>query len=84
VIYHLDGTTISEVEVDPFDPRTIYLGTNGQGVLVSRDGGATWQPANAGLARQGRQEIHDFSFNPGVPGLVYALPLEGGLYKAEF
>lgn len=74
----------TDLEVDPNRPGTIYAGTGGNGVYRSTDGGVTWAPINAGLARFGRRRIVDVEVNPGVPGLVYAAPLEGGLFQARF
>jgi photosystem II stability/assembly factor-like uncharacterized protein len=74
----------TDLEVDPSAPHTIYAGTAANGVYRSTDGGATWAPANAGLARFGRRRIADVEVNPGVPGLVYAVPQEGGLFQARF
>ena len=36
--------------VDPANSGTVYLGTNGDGVFKSKDGGGTWNGANTGLA----------------------------------
>lgn len=36
---------ITAVVVDPRDPRTVYAGTFGRGVIVSNDRGATWSVA---------------------------------------
>jgi len=38
-----------KVVVDPLDRNTLYLATQGDGVFVSRDAGAHWQPWNNGL-----------------------------------
>ena len=38
-----------KIIVDKHDPDTLYLATQGEGVLISRDGGAFWQPWNKGL-----------------------------------
>jgi hypothetical protein len=35
--------------VDPTNPSTLYLGTHGDGVFKSTDGGGTWVGASAGL-----------------------------------
>lgn len=77
----------TDLEVDPNRPGTIYAGTGGTGVYRSTDGGVTWAPVNAGLARFGRRRIVDLEVGvgvAGVPGLVYAVPLEGGLFQARF
>jgi photosystem II stability/assembly factor-like uncharacterized protein len=38
-----------KILVDRFDPSTLYLATNREGVFISRDGGATWNSWNEGL-----------------------------------
>ncbi len=45
-----DGGTLHSVNVDPHDPRHLYLGLSAGGVFESRDRGATWTPLNAGCA----------------------------------
>ncbi|MFN7974927.1 MAG: hypothetical protein U0166_21675, partial [Acidobacteriota bacterium] len=41
--------SVLTILVDPDRPGTILLGTEGAGVFVSRDGGATFSPSNQGL-----------------------------------
>jgi hypothetical protein len=43
-----DGSMLHSVNVDPRDPDHLYLGLSGGGVFESTDGGADWQPLNAG------------------------------------
>ncbi|HEX2642658.1 MAG TPA: hypothetical protein VHU81_06680, partial [Thermoanaerobaculia bacterium] len=74
----------TDLEVDPHSSNTIYAGTAANGVYRSTDGGATWAPINAGLARLGRRYIVDLEVNPAAAGLVYAAPFEGGLFQARF
>lgn len=74
----------TDLEVDPRAPNTLYAGTAANGVYRSTDGGANWAPVNAGLARFGRRRVVDVEVHPGVPGLVYAVPQEGGLFQARF
>jgi photosystem II stability/assembly factor-like uncharacterized protein len=44
-----DGVWSRTLVVDASDPSTIYVGTQGQGVLKTEDGGATWLAHNSGL-----------------------------------
>ncbi|MBM3675897.1 MAG: glycosyl hydrolase [Actinobacteria bacterium] len=43
-----DGSMLHSVNVDPRDPRHLYLGLSGGGVFESVDGGGDWAPLNAG------------------------------------
>jgi hypothetical protein len=36
------GIELTQVEVNPRDPRVIYLGIDGGALTMSRDGGAHW------------------------------------------
>jgi photosystem II stability/assembly factor-like uncharacterized protein len=47
----LEDTDVSAVALDPERRTTIYIGTTGEGVFTSTDGGASWQPAGSGLPR---------------------------------
>jgi hypothetical protein len=52
---------------DPLNPRVIYAGTQGQGVLRSEDGGKTWR--SVGLAGQ---IVKALAISRTQPGTVYA------------
>jgi photosystem II stability/assembly factor-like uncharacterized protein len=43
------GVAVKALALDPTDPRTLYAGTDGAGVFVSPNGGASWSPLNVGL-----------------------------------
>ncbi len=45
-----DGSVLHSVNIDPRDPRHLYLGLSGGGVFESTDGGADWAPLNRGCA----------------------------------
>lgn len=55
--------------VDATSASTIYVGTGGQGVLVSRDGGAHWKKANTGL---GDLFLLSLVADPVTSGVLYA------------
>lgn len=40
---------VLDIAFDPADANTVYLASGGQGLLVSRDGGAHWRVASTGL-----------------------------------
>jgi hypothetical protein len=52
---------------DPHNPNVIYAGTQGNGVLRSKDRGETWQPS--GLEGH---IIKSIAVSPSEPGVVYA------------
>jgi hypothetical protein len=39
----LEGVKINSMVRDPENPRTVYMGTQNDGVLISRDAGKSWQ-----------------------------------------
>ncbi|MBA3439059.1 MAG: hypothetical protein H0T92_04235, partial [Pyrinomonadaceae bacterium] len=41
---------INAIAVHPKNPQTIYIGTNNNGVMISRDGGKTFAPSNQGYS----------------------------------
>ncbi len=43
-----DGSMLHSIIVDPRDASHLYIGLSGGGVFESVDGGADWQPLNAG------------------------------------
>ncbi len=42
------GSLLHSINVDPRDPRHLYIGLSGGGVFESTDGGADWRPLNRG------------------------------------
>jgi photosystem II stability/assembly factor-like uncharacterized protein len=66
------------IAVNPFSPNEVYLSKVG-GVLRSRDGGANWRPAGAGLFGI----PSSYAFAPGAPSTVYA-GTHLGLFGANF
>jgi len=45
-----DGATLHSINVDPGDPRHLYIGLSGGGVFDSVDEGQSWRPLNRGCA----------------------------------
>ncbi|MBN1295347.1 hypothetical protein JXA80_01115 [bacterium] len=41
--------TVTDYEIDPFDPHTIYAATHGDGIWRSEDSGWTWHSVSTGL-----------------------------------
>ncbi|HVE14636.1 MAG TPA: glycosyl hydrolase, partial [Elusimicrobiota bacterium] len=44
-----DGAKMHSINIDPRDPRHLYIGMSSGGVMESKDGGATWEHVIAGL-----------------------------------
>jgi len=42
------GSLLHSINVDPRDPRHLYIGLSGGGVFESTDGGGDWRPLNRG------------------------------------
>ena len=61
--------------------RDVLWASNDLGVLRSADGGRTWDPFNAGLARPGLTGLVELAPDPAVRGRLYAMPAGGGLFE---
>src|SRR5436305_1217180 len=68
--------------VDPADPSTLFLAT-ADGLLVSHDGGATFQEIDVPLEAS-RRSIVALLTDPTQPGRIYAAGYEGGLFVGRF
>lgn len=66
------------VAVDRGRPDTVYAGSERDGVAVSRDGGGTWQAANAGLPAR---TVYGLAVGTGMPAVVYAATYLG-MYRS--
>lgn len=67
--------------IDPSDHNHIFFTTNDGGLLVTADGGLTWQDGgvNGFVARASRA----VAFDPQQPQRVYASSIAGGLFKSQ-
>jgi len=76
--------------IAPTNSNRVYAGTRmkflpdgslgGGGVFRSDNGGASWNPVNAGLPYEDLY-VYDLAVDPTRPGLVYAALHEHGLYR---
>jgi photosystem II stability/assembly factor-like uncharacterized protein len=55
------------IALHPTDPATIYAGIELGGVMVTRDGGATWEDRKAGS----QYDAHSIATHPAAPDRVY-------------
>jgi photosystem II stability/assembly factor-like uncharacterized protein len=76
----LAGEDVRGVVVDPSDPATVYAGTYGDGVFVTRDGGATWSSVNEGLTEH---FLYALAIDPVTGGTVHAGTVGGGAFELE-
>ena len=65
-----DREIISSIGLTPSDPNTIYAGVLYGQVIVTRDGGATWQTSGTGLPDR---FIGDVAVHPDDPEQAYAV-----------
>lgn len=74
----LPDTDVRCLAGDPLDHRTIYAGTQGEGVLRSNDYGETWHPA--GLVGQ---VVKSLAVSPHEPGTVFAGVKPAGMHVSR-
>ncbi|MCP4696347.1 MAG: hypothetical protein GY862_05815, partial [Gammaproteobacteria bacterium] len=76
------GGDIAGLEIDPFQPATLYVATgSAYGIFKSTDGAANWMPVNKGLTvvSAGR-DVGVFVMDPRHPEILY-LANNYGIYK---
>jgi len=70
------------IAIDPSDDRHVFFSTNDGGLLVTEDGGRTWQ--DAGLHGLTARATKGIAFDPQEPRRVYVGSFTGsGLFKSE-
>ncbi|SNB48096.1 choice-of-anchor D domain-containing protein [Geobacter sp. DSM 9736] len=73
-----DGGVVLSAEVDQTLPSVVYVGTDGNGVYKSTDGGATWNPASQGIAGL---SVYAVKIDPGNHSTIYA-GTNGGIFRS--
>jgi photosystem II stability/assembly factor-like uncharacterized protein len=75
---------VSDVAIDPSAPLDLYAASE-NGVLQSRDGGATWEPTPGNFNAWGayRQLIGHVLVHPTERGHLFAVPADGGLFENQ-
>lgn len=74
-----DGATLHSINVDPRDPRHLYIGISAGGAFESADGGETWRPLNRGCAAdflpvkdpEYGHDVHCLRAHPAMPDRLY-------------
>jgi len=85
-----DGSILHSVNVDPRDPRHLYVGCSGGGVFESVDGGADWRPFNQGVEAaflpeefpEFGQDPHCLRLHPLAPDVLWQQN-HCGIYRVE-
>jgi photosystem II stability/assembly factor-like uncharacterized protein len=73
---------IVSIAVDPFNHDILYAGFERGGIMISQDGGSTWQHSSAGMAPE--TSIVDIEVDYQHLGLVYlASPNSGVFYSLD-
>src|SRR6266568_924036 len=73
------GATLHSINVDPRDPRHLYVGISVGGVFESPDAGASWRPLNQGVAAdflpvkdpEYGHDVHCMRLHPVAPDRIY-------------
>ncbi len=77
-------TTINEIRIHPSAPNRVIVGTENRGVLISEDGGATFQPYNTGFVTR---RISGLLADSTQRGRIFATVMfngaEGGVYVSN-
>jgi photosystem II stability/assembly factor-like uncharacterized protein len=66
------------IAFDPFDSQVIYVTSEPGAVIVSRDGGTTWEQAAVGM--DPNEPVIDILPDPNRPGVVYASSKLSGVF----
>jgi hypothetical protein len=69
---------LTALAVDPTDPNRLYAGFFRGGVMISHDGGVTWEVASFGLAPE--TSVRDLVADAAHPGVVYAATHDSGVF----
>lgn len=77
----LPPRSVTSLAVHPTQASVLLAGTDGAGVLITRNGGRSWTPFNAGLARRGMTRVRSLSADPEVPGRFFVQMEEGGTFE---
>jgi len=70
---------LKAIAVDPVTPTTLYVATDGGGVVKSTDGGSTWAPINNGLIDL---KVTALAIDWFTPSRIYAGTENGGIFSS--
>ena len=85
-----DGPKLHSINIDPRDPRHLYIGMSSGGVFESIDEGAGWKPLNAGCVAdflpdpnpEYGHDPHCVRLHPAAPDILYQQN-HCGIYRME-
>lgn len=85
-----DGPKMHSINIDPRDPRHLYIGMSSGGVFESTDKGADWKPLNAGCLAEFLpdpnpeygHDPHCVRLHPVAPDILYQQN-HCGIYRME-
>jgi photosystem II stability/assembly factor-like uncharacterized protein len=80
---HLKGMRSESIAVDPGDPNRLYVGTSGNGLYRSVDGGRSWEPAGAGIPHSTVTAVAVQQAPNSRPGVVFAGTEPSTLSRSE-
>ena len=74
-----DGALLNQIQIDPRDPRHMYIATSTGGVFESLDQAATWKPLNQGVEAnffpdpypEYGQDAHYIALAPTMPDRIW-------------
>ncbi|HMH12953.1 MAG TPA: hypothetical protein VK578_07575 [Edaphobacter sp.] len=67
----LDVTTDYGVQVDPFNPKHIFIDYTDIGLFQSSDGGKSWRSSSEGIPEKWRNTAYWVAFDPAERGLMW-------------
>lgn len=70
---------LKAIAIDPSTPTTLYVATDGGGVVKSTDGGSTWAPVNQGLIDL---KVTALAIDWFTPSRIYAGTEDGGIFSS--
>jgi len=70
---------VRTIAQDPHDGRAFWIGTENDGLFVSRDEGAAWEPAQSFPKHL---TVYAIVFDPSVAGVLYVGTHGGGVYRS--
>jgi len=85
-----DGTKMHSINIDPRNPKHMYIGMSSGGVFETTDGGSDWKPLNKGCAAdflpvpdpEFGHDPHSVSLHPLMPDRLYQQN-HCGIYRME-